>query len=121
VQAEREGRIIILYHVIAMAVIAIETYMVTGILKMSRATERPLMPPSRLLYRQHVYGLGFAYFGTAARCMGSLSDSLTLIFWPACCWSSRCGRGAGIPPGGSGLCRTKGGVDWNAWPSSPPR
>ena len=30
VQAEREGRIIILYHSIAMAIIAIETYMVTG-------------------------------------------------------------------------------------------
>ena len=34
VQAEREGRIIILYHSIAMGVIAIETYMVTGLLKM---------------------------------------------------------------------------------------
>jgi hypothetical protein len=34
VQAEREGRIIILYHSIAMAVIAIEVYMVTSLLKM---------------------------------------------------------------------------------------
>ncbi|MBK8782981.1 MAG: hypothetical protein IPO22_14500 [Anaerolineales bacterium] len=34
VQSEREGRIIILYHSIAMAVIAIETYMITGLLKM---------------------------------------------------------------------------------------
>ena len=34
VQAEREGRIIILYHSIAMAVIAIETYMITSLLKM---------------------------------------------------------------------------------------
>src|SRR5512145_3493165 len=34
VQSEREGRIIILYHSIAMAVVAIETYMVTGLLKM---------------------------------------------------------------------------------------
>ena len=34
VQAEREGRIIILYHSIAMAVVAIETYMVTSLLKM---------------------------------------------------------------------------------------
>lgn len=33
-QAEREGRIIILYHSIAMAVIAIEPYMITGLLKM---------------------------------------------------------------------------------------
>ena len=34
VQAEREGRIIILYHSIAMAIVAIETYMVTSLLKM---------------------------------------------------------------------------------------
>ena len=34
VQAEREGRIIILYHSIAMAVVAIETYMITGLLNM---------------------------------------------------------------------------------------
>ncbi len=34
VQAEREGRIIILYHSIAMAIIAIETYMVTSLIKM---------------------------------------------------------------------------------------
>ena len=34
VPAEREGRIIILYHSIAMAVIAIETYMITSLLKM---------------------------------------------------------------------------------------
>ncbi len=30
VQAEREGRIIILYHSIAMAVVAIETYIITA-------------------------------------------------------------------------------------------
>ena len=34
VPAEREGRIIILYHSIAMAVVAIETYMITSLLKM---------------------------------------------------------------------------------------
>ena len=32
VQAEREGRIIILYHSIAMAIVAIETYMITSLL-----------------------------------------------------------------------------------------
>jgi len=32
--AEREGRIIILYHSIAMAVVAIEVYMVTSLVKM---------------------------------------------------------------------------------------
>ena len=34
VEAEREGRLIILYHSIAMIVVAIETYMITDILAM---------------------------------------------------------------------------------------
>ncbi len=34
VEAEREGRLIILYHTIAMIVIAIETYMITDLLPM---------------------------------------------------------------------------------------
>ena len=34
VQAEREGRIIILYHSIAMGVVAIETYMITSLVRM---------------------------------------------------------------------------------------
>lgn len=32
--AEREGRIIMLYHSIALAVVAIETYLITSLLKM---------------------------------------------------------------------------------------
>ena len=33
VQAEREGRIVILYHSIAMAIVAIEVYMINGLLR----------------------------------------------------------------------------------------
>src|SRR5512136_2820874 len=36
VQAEREGRIIILYHSIAMAIVAIETYMITAAVPMKK-------------------------------------------------------------------------------------
>ncbi|MDH3944746.1 MAG: hypothetical protein OEV06_11685, partial [Anaerolineae bacterium] len=36
VQAEREGRIIMLYHSIAMAVVAIEVYFITGVIKMEK-------------------------------------------------------------------------------------
>ena len=64
VQAEREGRIIILYHSIAMAVVAIETYMVTGILKMKeffKMTVRLLITVGYILTM--VFGMGFAYFG----------------------------------------------------------
>src|SRR3990172_6066457 len=64
VQAEREGRIIILYHSIAMAVVAIETYMVTGLVRMREFYAKG----SRVLvtigyWMAMVFGLGFAYWG----------------------------------------------------------
>ena len=34
VEADREGRIILLYHTIAMAVVAIETYLITALVRM---------------------------------------------------------------------------------------
>src|SRR5512139_1088285 len=64
VQAEREGRIIILYHSIAMAVIAIEVYMVTSLLKMKPffiTAIRSLITVGYILTM--VFGLSFAYFG----------------------------------------------------------
>ena len=45
VQAEREGRIIILYHSIAMAVIAIEVYMITAMLKMKEFYKKAVRAP----------------------------------------------------------------------------
>src|SRR5512137_182508 len=62
VQAEREGRIIILYHSIAMAVIAIETYMITSLMKMKeyyRTMVRVLITVGYILTM--VFGMGFAY------------------------------------------------------------
>src|SRR4030043_842001 len=64
VQAEREGRIIILYHSIAMAVVAIEVYMVTGVLKMKefyRTVVRVLITVGYL--SAMIFGMGFAYWG----------------------------------------------------------
>ena len=53
VPAEREGRIIILYHSIAMAVVAIEVYMLTSLLGLRPETDahrlgvvRPALPES---------------------------------------------------------------------------
>ncbi len=62
--AEREGRIIILYHSIAMAVIAIETYMITGLLRMRefyKTSVRLLITVGYLLAM--VFGMAFAYWG----------------------------------------------------------
>jgi hypothetical protein len=82
VQAEREGRIIILYHSIAMAVVAIETYMVTSILKMKefyKMTVRALITVGYILTM--VFGMGFAYFGHNWAFHGLYITGLSLIFF----------------------------------------
>jgi hypothetical protein len=80
--AEREGRIIILYHSIAMAVVAIETYMVTGLLAM-RALYRSVV--SLLItvgyWLVAIFGLGFAYWGHNWAFHGLYIAGLTLIFF----------------------------------------
>jgi hypothetical protein len=82
VQAEREGRIIILYHAIAMAVIAIEVYMVTSLLKLKpfyKTAVRVLITVGYLLTM--IFGLGFAYFGHNWAFHGLYITGLSLIFF----------------------------------------
>ena len=82
VQAEREGRIIILYHSIAMAVVAIETYMLTSLLGMKefyRLAVRVLITVGYLLAM--IFGMGFAYFGHNWVLHGLYITGLVLIFF----------------------------------------
>ncbi len=82
VQAEREGRIIILYHSIAMAIIAIETYMVTSLLKMKaffKMAVRVLITVGYMLTM--VFGMLFAYFGHNWAFHGLYITGLSLIFF----------------------------------------
>jgi hypothetical protein len=82
VQAEREGRIIILYHSIAMAVVAIEVYMITGLLKMKdfyKLVARALVTIGYLMAM--VFGMGFAYWGHNWALHGLYIAGLTLIFF----------------------------------------
>ena len=82
VQVEREGRIIILYHSIAMAVIAIETYMVTSLLKMKeffKMAVRVLITVGYILTM--VFGMFFAYFGHNWAFHGLYITGLSLIFF----------------------------------------
>ncbi|MBM3144885.1 MAG: hypothetical protein FJ010_07910 [Chloroflexi bacterium] len=82
VQAEREGRIIILYHSIAMAIIAIETYMVTSLLKMRefyKTAVRALVTVGYLLAM--IFGMGFAYWGHNWAFHGLYITGLSLIFF----------------------------------------
>jgi len=81
VQAEREGRIIILYHSIAMAIIAIETYMITSLLKMKSFFKIAINAIITVGYIvTMIFGLGFAYFGHNWAFHGLYIFGLALIF-----------------------------------------
>jgi hypothetical protein len=80
--AEREGRIIILYHSIAMAVVAIEVYMITGLLAMRefyRQAVRVLITVGYLMAM--IFGLLFAYWGHEWVFHGLYITGLALIFF----------------------------------------
>jgi len=82
VQAEREGRIIILYHSIAMAVVAIETYMITSLLKMKefyKLSVRMLITVGYILTM--IFGMFFAYWGHFWPFHGLYITGLSLIFF----------------------------------------
>jgi hypothetical protein len=62
--AEREGRIVILYHAIANAVIAIEVYFITDMLKVKESLRRYIRIAVTVGYLSAmIFGLGFAYWG----------------------------------------------------------
>lgn len=64
VQAEREGRIIMLYHSIAMAVVAIEVYFITGVIKMEKHQRTSINAILTVGYLSSMIGgLWFAYWG----------------------------------------------------------
>jgi hypothetical protein len=82
VQAEREGRIIILYHSIAMAVVAIETYMITSLVRMNPfyiTAVRVLITVGYILTM--IFGMGFAYWGHNWALHGLYITGLSLIFF----------------------------------------
>jgi hypothetical protein len=62
--AEREGRIIMLYHTIAMAVVAIETYIITRIVPMKPRQQSTINAVVTVGYMTAmIFGLWFAYGG----------------------------------------------------------
>lgn len=61
---EREGRIIILYHTLAMAVVAIETYLITQLVPMQKHQQANINATITIGYLTSlIFGLWFAYFG----------------------------------------------------------
>ena len=64
VQAEREGRIIMLYHTIAMSIVAIEVYFMTEMLPMKRHEQVTINSTATVGYLAAlIFGMSFAYFG----------------------------------------------------------
>ena len=64
IQAEREGRVIMLYHTIAMTVVAIEVYFITGMVKIKKHEQTIINATITVGYLLAiVFGLIFAYFG----------------------------------------------------------
>jgi hypothetical protein len=64
VQAEREARIIMLYHTIAMTMVAIEVYMITDILPMKRYEQVIINSTITIGYlTAFIFGMLFAYWG----------------------------------------------------------
>jgi len=113
VPAEREGRIIILYHSIAMAVVAIEVTIVTSLLRMRSAYKiaiRVLVTVGYLMAM--IFGMAFAYWGHSWPLHGLYIAGLTLVFfagvllvialWP---WSRE------FRQSNPAYARTRGGVD----------
>jgi len=62
--SEREGRIIMLYHTIALAVVAIEVYLITSIVPMKKHQQSTINATATVGYlTAMIFGLWFAYFG----------------------------------------------------------
>ena len=85
VDADREGRLIVLYHTIAMAVIAIETYMITDLVKMKESQRVQINSTITFGYLAAIFaGLPFAYWGSSWIMHGIYISGLALIFFAGC-------------------------------------
>jgi len=82
VEAEREGRIILLYHAIAMAVVAIEVYIITDMVPMKVHQQTNINAIITFGYIfSLVFGLLFGYFGHNFIFHGLYIFGLSLMFF----------------------------------------
>lgn len=113
VPAEREGRIIMLYHTIAMAVVAIEVYLISGNLPMQdhqRVTINATVTGGYLTAA--IFGLWFGYFGHNFLFHGMFLFGQSLVFFAgillaAALWPWRKQLRVSDPA----YAHTRGGVD----------
>ncbi len=79
---QREGRIIMLYHTIAMAVLSIEVYFITSIVPMKKHQQVNINALVTVGYlTAMIFGLWFAYFGHAYIFHGLFLVGQSLIFF----------------------------------------
>jgi hypothetical protein len=82
VEAEREGRIILLYHAIAMAVVAIEVYIITDMVPIRKHQQTNINAIITFGYLfSLVFGLLFGYFGHNFIFHGLYIFGLSLMFF----------------------------------------
>lgn len=114
VQADREARIIMLYHTIAMTIVAIEVYIITDILPMKRHEQVVINATITIGYLTSViFGMLFAYWGQNFLFHGLFLLGQSLVFfagillaaalWP---WKKAYRLAADSP-----YAHTRGGVD----------
>lgn len=114
IQAEREGRIILLYHTIAMTVVAAEVYFITDIVPMKRHQQVTINATITVGYLTSlIFGLWFGYFGHNFVFHGLYILGLSLVFFAglllaAALWPWK--KEYLLPPD-SPFARTKKGVD----------
>lgn len=113
--AEREGRIIMLYHAISMAVVAVETYLITDALPMKshqRVTVNATITVGYMV--SMVFGLLFGYFGHNFIFHGLFIFGQSTVFFAGCLlaaalWPWR--KEFRIKGKDKAYAQTKGGLD----------
>ncbi len=79
---QREGRVIMLYHTIAMAVLAIEVYFITSIVPMKKHQQTNINAIMTVGYlTAMIFGLWFGYFGHAYIFHGLFLVGQSLVFF----------------------------------------
>jgi hypothetical protein len=81
-EVEREGRIIMLYHCISMAVVAIEVYLITALVPMKKSEQTRINSTITVGYIVAMFcGLAFAYFGHNFLMHGLFIFGQSLVFF----------------------------------------
>ena len=81
-ETEREGRIILLYHTIAMGIVAIETYLITAMVPMKSHQHSQINATVTFGYiLSMIFGLSFGYFGHNFVFHGLYLFGLSLMFF----------------------------------------